>query len=240
MTHDQLLSPTLRSTATRTRERSLYDRNQLYTVLDAGYVGHLGVVVAGSVHVLPTAYGREGNTIFLHGSVGANTLRAMQAGVPVCFTVTHLDAIVYARSAFEHSMNYRCAVIHGNARFLHDRDERLHGLEVLTEHLAPGSWQGSRQPNKKEEAATAVLALSLDEASVKVRTGPPDTSLQDRDELRYWAGVLPVTTAFGRPETCPTLPDHVSIPERITSRTYPSLRPTSTTKRSIPNTEEDK
>src|SRR3712207_3506655 len=140
------------------------DRGELHAVLDAGLVGHLGVVLDGSPVVLPTGYGRRGDTLYLHGSTGAATLRAAAAGVPVCFTVTHLDGVVYARSAFHHSMNYRCAVVHGVAHPVTDPEERLLGLEALTEQLAPGSWTATRQPDRRELAATALLALDLTEA----------------------------------------------------------------------------
>ncbi|MGY1811748.1 pyridoxamine 5'-phosphate oxidase family protein [Blastococcus sp. SYSU D00820] len=212
------LSPTPRSTLTRLAERARSDRADLYAVLDAGLVGHLGVVLGGAPVVLPTGYGRRGDTLYLHGSTGATTLRAAAAGAPVCFTVTHLDGIVYARSSFHFSVNYRCAVVHGTARVLTDPDERLLGLEVLTEHLAPGSWTETRQPDRKELAATAVLALDLAEASVKVRTGPPGDDERDLT-APVWAGVLPLRTVAGEPVPCPLLPDGVPVPARVHDRT---------------------
>jgi nitroimidazol reductase NimA-like FMN-containing flavoprotein (pyridoxamine 5'-phosphate oxidase superfamily) len=216
------LSPTDRSTVRGGGKRARNDRADLYAVLDAGLIGHLGVQLGGAPVVLPTGYGRRGETLYLHGSTGAGTLRAAAAGAPVCFTVTHLDGIVYARSAFHHSVNYRCAVVHGTARLLDDPDERLLGLEVLTEHLAPGSWTATRLPDRKELAATAVLALDLAEASVKIRTGPPGDD--DRDVAGpevpdpVWAGVLPLRTVAGEPEPCPLLPAGVPVPARIRDR----------------------
>jgi len=172
--------------------------------------------------VLPTGYGRDGETLYLHGSTGAATLRAAAAGAPVCFTVTLLDGVVYARSAFHHSMNYRCAVVHGVARLVSDPDERLTGLAALTEQLAPGSWTGTRHPDRKELAATAVLALDLAEASVKVRTGPPGDDERDlaadSGPAPVWAGVLPVRTVLGEPEPCPLLPGGVPVPPRVRDR----------------------
>ena len=167
--------------------------------------------------VLPTGYGRRGDTLYLHGSTGAATLRTAAAGAPVCFTVTHLDGIVYARSAFHHSVNYRCAVVHGAARPVTDPDERLLALEVLTEHLAPGSWAATRRPDRRELAATAVLALDLAEASVKIRTGPPG---DDESDLAspVWAGVLPVRTVLGEPEPCPLLPPEAAVPPHVADR----------------------
>ncbi|SFO99111.1 hypothetical protein SAMN05660464_1840 [Geodermatophilus dictyosporus] len=211
------LSPTARSTVRRGAARARTDRAQLHAVLDAGLVGHLGVVLGGAPVVLPTGYGRHGDTLYLHGSTGAATLRAAAAGAPVCLTVTHLDGVVYARSAFHHSVNYRCAVVHGTARAVTDPGEQLLGLEVLTEHLAPGSWTATRQPTRKELAATAVLALDLAEASVKVRTGPP---VDDEEDLAapVWAGVLPLRTVLGEPEPDPLLPEGIGVPGRVSGR----------------------
>ena len=211
------LSPTARSTIRRGAKRARTDRAELYAVLDAGLVGHLGVVLGGSPVVLPTGYGRRGDILYLHGSTGAASLRAAAAGVPVCFTVTLVDGVVYARSAFHHSMNYRCAVVHGTARPVTDPDERLLGLEALTEHLAPGSWDATRRPDRRELAATALLALDLTEASLKVRTGPPGDD--DRDlAAPVWAGVLPLRTVVGEPEPCPLLPPATPVPARVRDR----------------------
>ncbi|MGY1793306.1 pyridoxamine 5'-phosphate oxidase family protein [Geodermatophilus sp. SYSU D00525] len=211
------LSPTARSTVRRGAKRARTDRAELHAVLDAGLVGHLGIVLGDAPVVLPTGYGRRGDTLYLHGSTGAATLRAASAGAPVCFTVTHLDGVVYARSAFHHSVNYRCAVVHGTARPVTGPGERLLGLEVLTEHLAPGSWAATRRPTRRELAATALLALDLTEASVKVRTGPP---VDDEEDLSapVWAGVLPLRTVVGEPEPCPLLPEGTPVPDRVLSR----------------------
>ncbi|MGY1695812.1 pyridoxamine 5'-phosphate oxidase family protein [Geodermatophilus sp. SYSU D00814] len=211
------LSPTDRSTVRRGSARARTDRAELHAVLDAGLVGHLGIVLGGAPVVLPTGYGRHGDTLYLHGSTGAATLRAAGAGAPVCFTVTHVDGVVYARSAFHHSMNYRCAVVHGTARVVTDPGERLLGLEVLTEHLAPGSWAATRRPDRKELAATALLALDLTEASVKVRTGPPGEDERDL-AAPVWGGVLPVRTVLGEPEPDPLLPEGVAVPDRVRDR----------------------
>jgi nitroimidazol reductase NimA-like FMN-containing flavoprotein (pyridoxamine 5'-phosphate oxidase superfamily) len=211
------LSPTARSTVRRGAGRARADRAELYAVLDAGLVGHLGIVLGDAPVVLPTGYGRSGDTLYLHGSTGAATLRAAATGAPVCFTVTHLDGVVYARSAFHHSVNYRCAVVHGTARVVTDPGERMHGLEVLTEHLAPGSWTATRQPDRRELAATALLALDLTEASVKVRTGPPGDDEADLGSP-VWAGVLPLRTVVGEPEPDPLLPAGTPVPGRVLSR----------------------
>lgn len=211
------LSPTPRSSIRRGARRARTDRAELYALLDAALVGHLGVVLDGAPVVLPTGYGRRGDTLYLHGSTGAASLRAAAGGAPVCFTVTLLDGVVYARSAFHHSMNYRSAAVHGLARPVTDPEERLRGLEALTEHLAPGSWAATRRPDGKELAATALLALDLAEASLKVRTGPPGDDERDLG-APVWAGVLPLRSGWGEPEPCPLLPPGSAVPARVRGR----------------------
>ncbi|MEV0144587.1 MULTISPECIES: pyridoxamine 5'-phosphate oxidase family protein [unclassified Nonomuraea] len=211
-----MLSTTPRTTLGRSKERGSTDRNDLYEVLDAGLICHLGVVADGHPMVVPTGYGRDGDTLYLHGSTGARSLRAAE-GAEVCVTVTHLDGIVLARSVFHHSVNYRSAVIYGTARLVTDEDERLTGLRVLTEHLAPGQWDYARRPNRKELAATAVLALPLDEASVKLRRGAPVEEVEDH-ALPVWAGVLPLVTQWGAPEPDPALREGIDMPVHIRGR----------------------
>jgi nitroimidazol reductase NimA-like FMN-containing flavoprotein (pyridoxamine 5'-phosphate oxidase superfamily) len=211
------LSTTPRSTVTRLRERASVDRADLYAVLDAGLVCHLGLVRDGAPVVLPTGYGRVGDTVYVHGSTGAGYLRIAD-GAPVCLTVTHVDGIIYARSTFHHSMNYRSAVVHGLARKVTDPDERWRALEAIVEQLSPGSWAHARQPNAKELAATGVFALDLAEASVKMRKGPPSDDAEDIEAGGRWAGVLPVRTTFGEPEPCTMLPEDTKLPEHVRSR----------------------
>jgi uncharacterized protein len=211
------LSTTRRSTVTRLRERARTDRNDLYAVLDAGLICHLGVVRDGAPVVLPTGYGRIDDTVYVHGSTGAGYLRLLDGG-PVCLTVTHVDGIVYARSVFHHSMNYRSAFGHGMARAVHDPTERLDALRAIVEQLSPGSWEHARQPSTRELAATAVFGIDLTEASVKVRTGPPGDDDSDLETGGRWAGVLPVRTVFGAPEPCPTLPADAPAPDHVDGR----------------------
>jgi nitroimidazol reductase NimA-like FMN-containing flavoprotein (pyridoxamine 5'-phosphate oxidase superfamily) len=213
----QTLSPTPRSTIRRGARRARSERAELYATLDAGLVCHLGIVLDGAPVVLPTAYGRVGDTLYLHGSTGAAILRAA-AQAPVCVTVTHVDGVVYARSVFHHSMNYRSAVVHGRARLVTDDDERRAGLRAVTEHVAPGSWDHARPPTRKEMAATAVLALDLSEASLKVRTGPPVDDDEDVEVGERWAGVLPIRTVFAPPEACPLLPVGTPTPAHVAAR----------------------
>ncbi|GIH65325.1 pyridoxamine 5'-phosphate oxidase family protein [Microbispora siamensis] len=211
-----MLSTTARTTLNRSKDRARTDRADLYAILDAGLICHLGVLAGGSPMVIPTGYGRIGDTLYLHGSTGATSLRAA-LGNPVCVTVTHLDGIVLARSAFHHSVNYRSAMVYGLARMVDDPEERLAGLRAITEQLAPGQWDVVRLPDRKEMAATAVVALSLEEASVKVRQGPPKDDEEDYG-LPVWAGVLPLTVSWGVPEPDPRLAPGIPVPPHVEDR----------------------
>ncbi|MEU9830883.1 pyridoxamine 5'-phosphate oxidase family protein [Streptosporangium sp. NPDC048047] len=213
-----MLSTTPRTRPGRMGERARTGREDLYEVLDAGLVCHLGVVRAdGAPMVLPTCYGRIGDTLYLHGSTGSSSLRAEGE---VCVTVTHLDGIVLARSVFNHSVNYRSAVVYGRPRVVTDPEERMEGLRAITEQLAPGQWDAVRPPTRKELAATAVVALSLAEASVKVRQGPPGDEEEDY-ALPVWAGVLPLHASWGEPEADPALAAGVDVPGHVVSRAAP-------------------
>jgi nitroimidazol reductase NimA-like FMN-containing flavoprotein (pyridoxamine 5'-phosphate oxidase superfamily) len=166
-------------------------------------------------------YGRSGEALFLHGSTGALGLRTAAGEAEVCVCVTHVDGIVYARSVFHHSINYRSAMIHGKARDVADPEEKLTGLRVLTEHLAPGSWTHTRQPSKRELAATALVSLDLTEAAVKLRSGDPVDDEADVDAGTSWAGVLPLRTTWGEPEPCPLLPADFAVPAHVANRPLP-------------------
>ncbi|MFJ4652790.1 pyridoxamine 5'-phosphate oxidase family protein [Nocardia sp. NPDC088792] len=211
------LSPTPRSTVTRSKERAQADRAELDAVLDSGMICHLGVVLGGAPVVIPTTYGRDGDTLYLHGSTGAGNLRAAITG-PVSVAVTHVDGIVYARSAMHFSMNYRSAVIHARPVELTDAAERMHGLRVIVEHLAPGAWDAVRSPSKKEMAATMVLALDLTEASVKVRTGDPRDDESDLTAPGVWAGVLPLRQSFEAAISSADLAPGIEVPEHVRAR----------------------
>jgi nitroimidazol reductase NimA-like FMN-containing flavoprotein (pyridoxamine 5'-phosphate oxidase superfamily) len=215
-TQSQALSATERTRLRRHSERGKTEYDDLLAVLDAGMICHLGVVFNGAPLVLPTAYGRIGDTLYLHGSSANRSLHAAD-GNEVCVTVTHLDGLVCARSVFSHSVNYRCAVVFGTARIVTDEDERLAGLRAVTEQLIPGRWDAVRVPTRKELAATSVLAVSLGEASVKVRTGPPGDEPEDLDSP-VWAGVVPMTTSFGEPEPDPALRPGITPPGHIRAR----------------------
>jgi uncharacterized protein len=210
------LSTTARTRLGRQRDRARLDRTALYEVLDAGMICHLGVIVDGAPTVIPTGYGRIGDTLFVHGSTANRGLRGA-AEAPICVTVTHLDGVVLARSIFHHSVNYRSAVIYGTPRVVDDPREKLDALRAISERLAPGQWDVVRPPNRKELAATTVVAVPLAEASVKVRQGPPG----DEDEdyaLDVWAGVLPVRQVFGDPVPDPRLRAGISVPPHVAAR----------------------
>jgi uncharacterized protein len=215
MTADLPLSATPRTTINRLRERGRADRGELDAVLAAGLVCHLGVVIDGTPVVLPTGYGRIEQTLYLHGS-SANRSLLMAAGQQICVTITLLDGLVCARAVFHHSMNYRSAVIFGAARLVTETDEKLAALRAVTDHLVPGRWEHTREPTRKELAATAVLALPLDEASVKVRAGGPKDDPEDYDS-GIWAGVLPATLMFGPAEPDPALAGDAPVPEHISA-----------------------
>jgi nitroimidazol reductase NimA-like FMN-containing flavoprotein (pyridoxamine 5'-phosphate oxidase superfamily) len=214
------LSPTQRSTIRRSANRAATDRAVLDEILDTGLVCHLAVVVNGAPVVIPTGYARDGDTLYVHGSTGTASLRAGN-GVDVCVAVTMLDGIVYARSVFHHSVNYRSAVVHGTAVRVEGDEAKLHALRVLTEHLAPGSWDYTRSPTRKELAQTAVLAIDLTESSVKIRTGGP---IDEPDDVRThagWAGVLPLRQVWDAPVSADDLPTPVPPPDRVTHRPAP-------------------
>ncbi|RAY11878.1 pyridoxamine 5'-phosphate oxidase family protein [Actinomadura craniellae] len=207
------LSDTPRTRLGRARERGRADRAELHAILDAGRICHLGVPTEGAPMVIPTGYGRLGDTLYLHGSTGARSLR-LGAATEVCVTVTHLDGIVLARSIFHHSINYRSAVVYGRLRVVTEPEEKLAGLRAVSESLAPGRWDVTRPPDRRELAATAVLALPLAEASVKVRQGPPVDDEADH-ALDVWAGVLPVHQVFGEPVPDPLLRADIPFPPEM-------------------------
>ena len=202
--------PSPRTTVKRQPDRGHYESELVHAVLDEGLVAHVGLATDDGPVVIPMLYARDGDRLLLHGSAASRLMRAGRA-TAMCVTVTLVDGLVLARSAFHHSMNYRSVVVFGQATAITDPDERLAALGVLVEHLVPGRTPDSRPPNDKELRATLVLALPLDEASVKVRTGPPSDDDEDLG-LSHWAGVVPVTTVFGAPEPAPDLRADIPAP----------------------------
>ncbi|MFI1102997.1 pyridoxamine 5'-phosphate oxidase family protein [Streptomyces melanogenes] len=206
--------PTERTVPTRSRERASYDRELVHGILDEGYVCHLGFVRDGAPVVLPTLYGRIGERLYVHGSTGSRPLRMTgkaDPGLAVCLTVTHVDGLVLARSAFHHSINYRSVVVHGIAYEVTDPEERRTALDALVDQVLPGRSYDSRQANAKELAATAVIRLDLDEVSAKVRTGGPNDEPED-SALPHWTGVLPVVRGYGTPIPADDLDPSVELP----------------------------
>jgi len=191
-------TPTERTQVKRLPKRGKYDRETVYGILDAGFLCHVGFSVNGQPYVIPTNYGRSGDTVYLHGSAASRMLRTLSEGVSVSVTVTHVDGLVLARSAFHHSVNYRSVVILGTARLVDDPAEKMEALRVFTEHVMKGRWDEVRQPTEQELKATTVLALPLEEVSAKVRTGGPLDDEADYN-LPVWAGVLPLETVAKEP-----------------------------------------
>jgi nitroimidazol reductase NimA-like FMN-containing flavoprotein (pyridoxamine 5'-phosphate oxidase superfamily) len=208
------LGATPRTRVRRMPERAVESVHALHEVLDSGLTCHVGFVFDGYPVVIPMAYGRQGDRLYLHGSSGSRMLRTLAGGTQVCATVTLVDGLVLARSAAHHSMNYRSAVIFGTAVPLDAPEEKLAALRVIVDHLVPGRWEEARPPTRKELAATAALSICLDEASVKVRSGPPKD--EDADyALPIWAGVVPLMLRRDTPQPDPRLSDGVALPRSI-------------------------
>ncbi|MCQ4084865.1 pyridoxamine 5'-phosphate oxidase family protein [Streptomyces sp. RB6PN25] len=218
-TSDDAYRATERTVPTRSRERASWDRDLVHSVLDEGYVCHLGFVRDGAPVVLPTLYARVGERLYVHGSTGSRPLRGAgeEAGLPVCLTVTLVDGIVLARSAFHHSINYRSVVVHGTAYEVTDPAERATALDALVNHIVPGRADDSRRANAKELAATAVIRLDLEEVSAKIRSGGPNDDPEDLT-LPYWSGVLPVVPAYGTPLPAVGLDPAIATPSYLTRR----------------------
>ena len=203
-----------RTQVRRLPDKQVHDRAVLDAVLDAARVAHVAVVDGeGRPYVLPVAHARDGDRVLFHGSTGSRLFRGLATGTPTCLTVTLVDGLVAARSTFESSMHYRSAMVLGTATPVADVD-KPHALQVLTDHLMPGRWADARHPNAKELAATLVLALPLDEWSVKVSDGPPDDDESDLDRP-VWAGVVPVRAAWGEPVDAPDLRGRHPVPDYV-------------------------
>jgi nitroimidazol reductase NimA-like FMN-containing flavoprotein (pyridoxamine 5'-phosphate oxidase superfamily) len=194
----QPYTPTPRTRLVREADRAVYDREAAYRILDDGFLCHVGFVTEGQPFVIPTSYGRKDDCLFIHGSAASRMLRQVKEGVPVCITVTLLDGLVLARSIFNHSMNYRSVVVLGKATLIDDPAEKIEALRLLSEHIIPGRWADSRQPNERELKATSILRVPIDEFSAKVRKGPV---VDDEEDYSFptWAGVVPLEMVAGKP-----------------------------------------
>jgi len=202
---------TKRTTLKRLSERGLYDREPINRILDEGFICHVGFSVEGQPFVIPTGYARAEDNIYIHGSQASRMLRNLEKGIDMCLTVTLVDGLVLARSAFNHSMNYRSVVVLGQAELVSEPEEKLAALRALSEHMIPGRWDDVRQPTQAEITMTSVLRLPLNEASAKVRVGPPIDDDEDY-ALNVWAGVVPLKLVAGEPISDPRLPDGVAVP----------------------------
>ena len=190
--------PAPRTRVVREPHRGIYDRETVNRILDEGLICHVGFMVDAQPYVIPTIYGRDGNVLYLHGSVASRMLRNLQQGIPVCVTVTLVDGLVLARSVFNHSMNYRSVVILGTATLVEDAAEKLAALRAVSEHVLPQRWDDVRQPSEKELKVTSVLKIPIEEFSAKVRIGPP---IDDEEDYAFptWAGVIPLELRSGEP-----------------------------------------
>ncbi|WP_200900709.1 pyridoxamine 5'-phosphate oxidase family protein [Mycolicibacter heraklionensis] len=214
-------APTPQTTPTRYRERARYDREVVHRILDEALICHLGYARDGHPVVLPTTHARVDETLYLHGSTGSGpVLAAGPAGLPVCVTATLVDGLVLARSALHHSMAYRSVVVIGSARLVDDEGEKRLALAALLDHVAPGRAADTRPPNRRELAATAVLALDLVEVSAKIRAGGPADDAEDL-ALPHWAGVVPLSLVAGRPEPAADLDPAVALPSYLESYRRP-------------------
>ena len=191
-------SQTARTKVKRLAKRASYDRAEVHAILDQGLICHIGFSVEAQPYVIPTIHARSGETLYVHGSAASRMLRTLTQGVAVCCTVTLLDALVLARSAFHHSLNYRSVVVLGQARLVTERDEKLRALHLITDHVVPGRWAEVRTPSELELRQSSVLALPLHEVSAKVRRGPPIDDDEDY-ALPVWAGIVPIETRLGAP-----------------------------------------
>jgi uncharacterized protein len=205
----------------RLPKRGHFDRETVYGILDEGFICHIGFVVDGRPVVIPTGYARVDDKLYIHGSQASRMLRTLANGLDACVTVTLIDGLVLARSAFHHSMNYRSVVVFGRATLVEDPDEKMSALVALSEHIVRGRWNDVREPTELEMKATTVLSLTLEEASAKIRTGPP---LDDEEDysLPMWAGVVPLKLMAGEPVNDPRLPEGVPVPEYASNYKRPT------------------
>lgn len=213
--------PTERVRLRRKRERASYDRSVIDAILDEGLIAHVGIVGdEGQPFVIPTLHARAGDVVYLHGSVASRTLRTLATSAPMCLTVSLIDGLVLARAAMHHSANYRSAMVLGTARSVEEPGEKRAALRAIVEHILPGRSADVRGPSESELRATAVLALAIDEASAKLRSGPPIDDEEDY-ALGAWAGVLPLAPAAGPAEADPLLREGIAVPGYVSAYARP-------------------
>ncbi len=208
---------TFKSERTRVKripDRGHYDKDTIYPIIDEALICHVGIVHENNPVVIPTIHARDGDTLYIHGSAASRMLKTIPGQQNICITITLMDGIVLARSAFHHSMNYRSVVIFGPGKIVDDPEEKWNALKVVSDHLIPGRWEDARQPTQKEMDATTVIAIPLNEASAKLRKGPPGDDDEDY-ALPIWAGVLPLSLEKGELIPDPVLPDSIPIPDYL-------------------------
>ena len=210
-----MTTQTERTKVKRLPARGHYDRETINAILDEGFICHVGFVVDGQPYVIPTGYARVDDQLYIHGSAASRMLRNLSKGIEVCVTVTLIDGLVLARSAFHHSINYRSVVVLGKATLVEENDEKEKALEAITEHIVPGRWADVRWPNELELKGTSVLRLPVDEASAKIRTGDPKDDEEDY-AMDVWAGVLPLALQTGAPVTDGRLDPSIEPPGYVT------------------------
>ena len=216
MTDSKELKVTSRSKIRRLPKRGSVERELIYSILDEALIAHVGFVNDSQPFVIPMAYGREGDRLYIHGSSVSRLIKTLKQGVDICFTVTLLDALVVARSLFHHSMNYRSVVLFGKAKLVESEAEKMAALKAFTEHAIPGRWAEARIPNSQELQATTVLAFNIEEGSAKVRSGPPSDDAEDY-ALPIWAGELPLSTVVGDPIPDPKLNKAIALSKSLTN-----------------------
>ncbi len=207
---------TERTKLRRLPARGSHELETIHQILDAAFLAHIGFSVNGQPFVIPTNFGREGETLYVHGSAASRMLKELSTGVPACVTVTHVDGLVLARSAFHHSMNYRSVVAFGTARKIEDPEQKMHALKVISDHLIRGRWDEVRKPNEKEMKQTSVLEFTIEEASAKIRTGGPIDDEEDY-ALPVWAGVLPLSLRPAMPVPDSRLPKETAVPDYVST-----------------------
>ena len=217
-------APSQRVRLRRRRDRGSHDRAAIDAILDEALIAHLGIVERGQPFVIPTLHARCGDLVYLHGSAAGRTLRALAGGTPACLTVSLIDGLVLARSAMHHSANYRSVVLLGTARSVDDPEQKQTAFRAIVEHVVSGRWPDIRPPSEKELTATSVIAMAIDEASAKVRTGPPLDEEEDY-ALPIWAGVIPLRTESGAPQADPRLPAGIPTPAYAHAYARPRARP---------------
>lgn len=206
-----------RNRVRRIPDRGTYRKSEIYAILDEGLYCQVGFVVGGMPYLIPTLYARMGEKVILHGSRASRLMKHIRQGNEICIAVTLLDGLVLARSAFHHSMNYRSVILFGKGREIGDEVQKLEGLKLLSEHMLPGRWEDVRKPNKVELAQTSVVAVEVEEAAAKIRTGPPGDEESDYD-LPIWAGILPAKMEWLTPLPDPRLNKDVPIPAYLLAK----------------------